>query len=407
MDPEITVVNLPSPFLEEPMWIYPLGVINFVTYLKCRGYSAELLDLEPFAQGNRSLNGQIVQLLRTIKSPIVGVSATTPQARFLSLFPTAFGERKVLVVGGPHASVAKFELNLFGFNVVAGEADSDAVVDTVISSKNYTVYAEPVEDLDKLPFPDRSLVKNYKGPIPVMVHRGCPYSCVFCSKTLDKRVRMRSPENIVEELKELDKKYPDKSEVIFYDETFTLNYDWTDKLCELIRSSNLKKKFRCSTRSDRLTLEVADNLKSAGFEEVCIGVESGSDEILKTLKKGTTVEQNSKAVDICRKVGLKFKAYIMIGSPGESFDTLNQTYFWIKNKKPDSIGLYLFTPLPGSDVWNHRNGYDIKFSDLDYDRAYYGGKRSEMMSMVSTKALTRQDITKFYWKMLSELYKLY
>jgi len=401
MIPEIVVVNLPSPFLEDQLWIYPLGILNFVTYLKHEGYSVGVMDLASF---NLEPLDLIVRLLRTIKSPIVGVSVTTPQARFLPLFPTAFGKEVKLVVGGPHATIEKFNLQVFGFNVVAGEADTKFIADMVMTSKNYVVCGEPVKDLDSLPFPDRSFFTGYKGPLPVMAHRGCPYSCNFCCKTLSKEVRMRSPENIVEELKELHRRYPDKEEIIFYDETFTFNYDWVDRLCRLIRNSHLRKRLRCSTRGDKLTPEIAWALKSAGFEEVCVGVESGSNKILKNLNKCISVEKSSEAVKICHKAGLKFKAYIMIGCPGEDWDTLTDTYKWIEENKPDTVGLYMYTPLPGSDIWDHKEEYDLEFS-LDYDRAYYGGKREELVSVVSTKTLSKHDITCAYWELLRILEK--
>jgi len=293
-------------------------------------------------------------------------------------------------------------LKLFGFNVVAGEADSDIVTDMVMSSIRYSIYGELVKDLDTLPFPDRSFFKEYyKGPIPVMSHRGCPYDCSFCSKTLDRKVRMRSPENVVEELMEIDKKYPDKEEIIFFDETFTLDYSWVEKLCNLIRSKNLKKRFRCSTRSDRLTLGVAEVLKSAGFGEVCIGVESGSDRILKILNKRTTVEQNSQAVDVCHKVGLKVTGYFMLGCPGESMETLRETENWMEQNKLDTIKLYLYHPLPGSDIWNSKEEYDIDF-ELDYSKSYYGGKRDKMFSVTSTSHLSNLEITNFYYYLMKK-----
>jgi radical SAM superfamily enzyme YgiQ (UPF0313 family) len=195
--------------------------------------------------------------------------------------------------------------------------------------------------------------------------------------------------------------YPEKEEIIFYDETFTLDFSWIEKLCWILRRSGIKRKFRCSTRADRLTPEIAKILKSSGFEEVCVGVESGSQIILNNLNKKVTVQQNSLAVDICRKVGLKFKAFIMLGSPGETLETMEETYNWLANKKPDSVGLYMYTPLPGSDIFEHKENYDIEF-DFGADRSYYGGKRNQMMSVVSTKALSNQDITKFYWELLKE-----
>lgn len=398
MNPDITIVNLPSPFLEDQMWIYPLGILNFATYLRYRNYDAEIFDLASF---NISNEAQIVRLLRTIKSQIVGVSVTTPQSRFLPLFSVAFRDRN-LVAGGPHASVAPEDLVAFNFNVIAGEGDSDEVIDRVMESKYYMMVSEPVKELDYLPFPDRSLLKGYKGPIPVMAHRGCPYHCTFCSKILDGKMRMRSPENVVAELEELSRKYPDKNEIIFYDETFTLDYDWTTKLCELILNKNIKKNLRCSTRADRVEPDLLTLMKRAGFTEICVGVESGSQKILDVLNKRIKVSQNTLARKIASEVGLKFKAYIMLGCPGETRETMEETKQWLIDNRPDEIGLYLFHPMPGSDIWEHPEKYDIKFSK-DYDSSYYGGHREEMVSTVSTSFLSKRDITKAYWGLLDLL----
>lgn len=396
MNPDITIVNLPAPFLEDQLWIYPLGILNFATYLKYKGYNAEILDLASF---NVSDDAQIIRLLRTIKSPIVGVSVTTPQARFLPLFSVAFKNRN-LVVGGSHACATKADLVTFGFNVVVGEGDSDAVVDAVMGSKDYVLVAEPVEDLDKLPFPDRSFFNNYKGPIPVMAHRGCPYHCSFCSKILGK-VRMRSPENVVEELKEISNKYPDKDEIIFYDETFTLDYNWTTKLCELILGRNIKKNLRCSTRADRVEPDLLNLMKSAGFTEICVGVESGSQKILDVLNKRVKVSQNTLARRLVREAGLKFTGYFMLGCPGETIETLLETESWIIENKPDSVKLYLYHPLPGSDIWDNKEKYDIDF-EHNYDYTYYGGKRENMFSNISTSSLSSFEITKFYYHLMEK-----
>jgi radical SAM superfamily enzyme YgiQ (UPF0313 family) len=392
--PDITIVNLPAPFLEDQLWIYPLGILNFATYLKYRGYSVEIFDLASF---NVSDDAQIVRLLRIIKSPIVGVSVTTPQARFLPLFSVAFKNRN-LVVGGSHTRATKEDLVIFGFDVVAGEGDSEAVANIVMGSKDYVLVSDPVEDLDKLPFPDRSFFNNYKGPIPVMAHRGCPYHCSFCSKILGK-VRMRSPENVVEELKEISNKYPDKDEIIFYDETFTLDYNWTTKLCELILNRNIRKNLRCSTRADKVEPDLLNLMKSAGFTEICVGVESGSQKILDVLNKKVKVSQNTLARRFVREAGLKFKAYMMLGCPGETNETLEETKQWLIDNRPDSIGLYIFHPMPQSDIWDRPEKYDIKFSK-DYDSSYYGGHREDMISTVSTSFLSKRDITKAYWELL-------
>ncbi len=396
---DITLVNLPSPFLEDSMQTYSLGILNMATSIRNSGYSVEVLDLAPIVKDNKLLNLQILHELKKIKSTIVGVSVTTPQSRFLPLFPIAF-EVKKLIVGGPHAVADSQEALDYGFHlVISGEGET--VIDRTMDGFGLCI-ANPVKNLDTLPFPDRSFFRGYKGAVPIMASRGCPYKCSFCSTTLSKKVRFRTPENVLEEIKELNIKYPEKDEIIFYDETFTLDYNWLDRLCELIRNSNIKNRFRCSTRADKIPFHVATMLKSAGFEKVCIGVESGSQKILNTLNKRIAVDQNTYARYVCKKAGLKLRAYIMLGAPGETKETMEETYNWIRASEPDEIGLYMYNPLPGSDIWSNKEKYDIEFSKSNYDRAFYGGCRWEMISGVSTSNLTNREITEFYWKVLRD-----
>jgi radical SAM superfamily enzyme YgiQ (UPF0313 family) len=103
-----------------------------------------------------------------------------------------------------------------------------------------------------------------------------------------------------------------------------------------------------------------------------------------------------------KEAGMRFKAYIMMGCPSESRETIAKTKKWLRENKPDSTGLYILHPLPGSDIWNHPEKYDLKFS-RDYDASFYGGKREEMFSTVSTSLLSKKEITKIYWNLMEEL----
>ena len=396
----MTLINLPSPFLEDALIIPPIGIVQLYSFIKSQHYDVELVDLNLLTV-KEDLISAIMDRLRVIKSPIVGISASTAQARFLLLCLAVFRDSVIsstpwIVVGGPHATVLPTTVLNLGFDTVV-EGEAELVIDDIFGCFSGIISGIPIENLDELPYPDRTISSNYTGPAPVMAMRGCPYACSFCSKTMEKRVRFRSPAHVIDELKMIK-----NSNVIFYDENFTTNYDWVANVCDAISKAGIRKKFRCSTRADRITAEVAQMMKTAGFNEICVGVESGSQKILDVLNKKTTVEQNSLARKICKDAGIKFKAYIMLGCPNEDEQTLWETYFWIRDNHPDKIGLYMYTPLPGSDVWNHTEKYDINFDKLEYDRAFYGGKRDELVSPVSTSALSKQEITKMYWKMLND-----
>jgi radical SAM superfamily enzyme YgiQ (UPF0313 family) len=385
---DITFVNLPSTYLEDAMWIYPLGLVGLVTYTRSLGIRAELLDLAILPDYS---NVSVLRELRKIKSPVIGVSVVTPNVKYLPLFLSLNAK---LIAGGPHASCVPDELMELGFQtVVVGEGEP--CIENCLRNDERKCEGV-VEDLDSLPFPDRSLVKGYKGPTPVMTSRSCPYRCTFCS-TSETKYRQRSPENVVEEIQSIE-----ADQIIFYDDTLTAKKPWIERLCNLIKSHNIKKRFRCSTRADKVDLDLLSLMKSAGFEEICVGIESGSQKILDVLNKKTKVETNTRARKLAARTGIKFKAYIMLGSPGESLETIEETKHWLRSDKPDSVGLYMFHPMPGSDIWKHPEKYDIQFS-RDYDSSFYGGKRREMCSTVSTSFLSNQQITQSYWDLMKEL----
>ena len=386
---DITFVNLPAPYLEDARWEFPMGLVSLVTYANSIGIKAEFLDLGP--EEDTSFSG-IIRRLREVKSPIIGVSVVTPAARYLPLFNRFNGK---LVVGGPHATCLPNEMIALGFQtVVVGEAESE--IPAIMDLKQEGILTGKPRHLDDLPFIDRSLAKGYKGPAPIMTSRSCPYNCTFCSKA-EGKYRRRSPENVIEEIQSISDDH-----IIFFDDTFTMNFEWVARLCELILTKAIKKYFRCSTRADKFAPELLELMRRAGFDEVCVGIESGSQKILDNLNKRTTVAQNSNAYRMVKEAGMRFKAYIMLGCPSESRETVAETIKWLEENPPDSTGLYILHPLPGSDIWNHPEKYDLNFS-RDYDATFYGGKREEMFSTVSTSLLSKKEITKIYWNLMEEL----
>lgn len=396
--PDIVYVNLPSPFLEDNTWVYPLGVLNIATYTKTLGYNVDFLDLAPITKSckdDKRLTELITETIQKIEAPYIGVSAVTPQYKYLSLIPKI--SNKKLVAGGAHATIFPQEVLDLGYeSVVVGEGE--LVIDSILKGSTGIFRSNSIVDINILPFPERSYFSGYNGPSPVMAGRGCPFSCTFCAK-IDgaAKTRFRDPKLVVEELKTIS-----NENIIFYDDTFTLNKAWLEELCSLIIEAKINKSFRCSTRADRLTPEVVKMLRSAGFVEVCVGVESGSQRILNNLQKKTKVIDNSEAVRICHEAGLRFKAFMMIGNPGEDTESIQETYEWITSNKPDKLGLYIFYPLPGCDIYDNPQKYDINFEKESFDKCYYGGNRNEILAKVSTTKLSKEDITTHYKNFLSE-----
>lgn len=171
--------------------------------------------------------------------------------------------------------------------------------------------AEPL-DLDTLPIPDRGLFEHLdkylkNRAMNLHISRGCPFNCSFCQPTLKlmfgKKLRYRSPAHVVEELKQLHLKYR-ITEFFFHDDIFTVNHPWLRQLVEEINRAGLVKGFRyvVNSRVDTFDEEVAELLRDMGVYYVLFGLESGSQEVLDQMQKGTTVEQSYKAFRALQKI---------------------------------------------------------------------------------------------------------
>lgn len=243
----------------------------------------------------------------------------------------------------------------------------------------------PIENLDLLPFPARHLLPMdvhigfnflyYGKPATTMIaSRGCPFNCSFCQPTLRKifgrKSRRRSPENVVDEIEYLIKKYDIKL-IIFHDDTFTLNRKWVMDVCDEIIKRNLKIKWICNSRADTLDERLLKKLKEAGCVELRIGVESGNQWILDNiLKKGITINQVRDTFKLIRKCGFKRAwAFFMVGSPGETRDMIQDSIRLAREIKPTHVNISITLPLPGTELWNIAGKYgsfDKDWSKYDY-----------------------------------------
>ena len=218
-----------------------------------------------------------------------------------------------------------------------------------------------------------------KFPIaPIMVTRGCPFLCTFCAnwQVMGRNTRDRSPENVVEELKEIKYKYG-ISVVDFLDDTFTLRPARIKKLCELIIKEKLNIRWSCQTRVT-LTKDLVQIMKDAGCDLIMLGIESGSNKVLRAIKKGINIDMVKSAFKICREVGIRTKALFMVGTPGEESEDFEMSVKLLKDIKPDYLWVSKFTPLPGSEYYekNREELKDMKWEDYNY----FFGKKADVVN---------------------------
>lgn len=214
-----------------------------------------------------------------------------------------------------------------------------------------------LEDLDELPFPDKNLIieeQKAKATYKIIFcSRGCPYRCNYCNTAAiwGRKVRYHSVPRIIEEMKKI--KEQEKTDTIqFFDDTFTLNPKWVAELCNEMLKQELNMKWSCLTRLDRLDEKLLRLMKQAGCTGIAMGVESGSQRVLDFVKKDITLEKIFEGQRIINKVGIPWDAFIMLGMPYETKEDMLATLRIMKQLQCRSIILSIFTPYPGTELYN-------------------------------------------------------
>jgi radical SAM superfamily enzyme YgiQ (UPF0313 family) len=164
-----------------------------------------------------------------------------------------------------------------------------------------------------------------------------------------KMFRARSPNNVADELEWLRDAHG-AGAFSFYDDAFTYDKNRAIKICEEIKNRNIGVPWDCQTRVDQISKEILVKMRDADCQLVSFGAESGCQTILDAVKKRTTIEQNERAVRLAKEVGLSVAMSVIIGYPGETTDTLKQTFDFIRKTEPDYVYLCLATPYPGTDL---------------------------------------------------------
>ena len=217
-----------------------------------------------------------------------------------------------------------------------------------------------IKKLDSIPFPAYDLFKMNKYPMHrITTTRGCPFKCVFCnsSSIWDWKWRKRSVENIVEEIQYLLKNYGKK---VFFlnDNTFNVDLERIELFCNTLIEKKIKILWSTPVKVEIITQEVAILMKKAGCYNVGIGIESANNEILKNIRKNTTIEEIDKGISIFKKAGIEVLGQFVIGSPGETLETVKQSIDYAKKSKLDFIMFYSILPFKGTEQWDYviKNG---------------------------------------------------
>ena len=269
------------------------------------------------------------------------------------------------------------------------------------------------EDLDKIPFVSRAYKKHLNirdyflgsslyPEVQIFTGRGCTFNCTFCSwpqTLMGRKYRVRSIPNLLDEL-EWVRDNLEVKEVFFEDDTFTIDRKRVTEFCRLYKERDLDMTWACNARAD-LDYNTMKEMKKANCRLLIVGYESGSDEILKKIRKGLTVAQIKKFAENARKTGLLIHGDFIIGLPGENRETINMTKKLIEEAKPDILQVSVATPFPGTEFyqWCREYGYLVTEDPNEYLDGI-----GHQKSVVSYPWLSNEEITKTIDSLLKDYY---
>ncbi len=364
----------------------PMGLCSLASVLREEGYEVSILDAEAERLGEDETVERIVRWAPdlvglTCKSLWIK-SAARVAARLKKRLP-----RVPLVAGGHHVTALPL-LSLRDFPafdiIVVGEGERTLLnlVETwntggdllavkglalrdADGSGRLTAPRERIQMLDSLPFPAWDLLpdipNNYRAPVfqtrsyPVfwwVTSRGCSGQCRFCDRTVfGNKVTRYGTEYVMTMARQLQEQYRFKH-IMFDDDNFLVNRAHAHRLLDELERARLGFTFTCNSRVDTVDEETLGRLKRAGCWQITYGIESGSQRILDSMNKRIKVEQIERALRLTKKAGIRTYGFIIVGYPGETRETIKETYDLIRRSPIDDVGVFAFTPLPGSAIYD-------------------------------------------------------
>jgi len=236
-----------------------------------------------------------------------------------------------------------------------------------------------VKDLDSTPLPNYDILLDKYSPngyAHVLSSRGCPFNCAFCASKImwNRYVTYKSIDRILTEMRYVHHRF--RSDYFtFWDETFTVN---KKRITEFCSKYDIPALWRCDTRADAITEPMVKMMKESGCGQMSLGLESGDDEILKYVKKGETTEDFKRAAEILNKCGISWKAYMIIGFPRDTEETILRSIEFVKALHPFRITLSFFTPYKGTDLYEEtkalgliKDSYDMSLFSHQSPHNYF------------------------------------
>ncbi|MCL4479780.1 MAG: B12-binding domain-containing radical SAM protein [Deltaproteobacteria bacterium] len=400
-----------------------VGLAYLISTLHKNGHDVFVIDLN-----NESLtNRQVLQIIEGYKPDIIGLSvktSTMKDARSLSKQIKDSFPKIHVILGGPHT---KFEYERLitepWFDIVfVGEGEYllplicvalsegspveniQGVVTKHNLKKDFCLDRSLITgmELDNLPFPEYELFpENVRESLytayPLVTSRGCVYNCSYCSvpEISGKGFRKRSPENIIEELKWAQHKYRITGFWII-DDVFNLDIKRSKQICHALIEADLNMVWSCPNglRADRVDPELAGLMFESGCRSVSVGVESADPDILKTVKKGETIEDIEKGIKTFKKSGIDVNGFFIVGLPGDSFQAERRSVEFVKKLGINAL-FNMLVPYPGTELWDWAK-INAKFLGDPEDGLHFSNASNKVKSIIETVDFSASDRQESY-----------
>ena len=373
----------------------PLGILYLSAFLKEQGIENEIFD-STFSD-KKSLVSYLVEKQPKILAVYTNLMTKLNVLDVIKQAKELVSDVKV-ILGGPDVTYnTKDYLDNGADFIVIGEGEntihelSAAILEkkedftqingiAFLDENKQEVKTKPrtkVKAIDELPFPNRDGIdiskylkawKDFHGEsaLSVSTQRGCPYTCKWCSTAVyGQSYRRRSVEKVVQVLKEINEKYnPDT--IWFVDDVFTVSHKWLSAFADELEAQQVKVKFECISRADRMNGEVIKILKRAGCFRVWIGAESGSQKIIDAMDRRVSVHKVREIIQETKKEGIEAGTFIMLGYPGETVEDIKETIHHLKVSNPDHFTITVAYPIKGTSLYNEIE--DIQTKELQWNQ---------------------------------------
>lgn len=386
----------------------PLGILYVSAYLERKGFANEVFDTT--FSSMQELQKYLLDFKPDVLAIYVNLMTKLKVLEIIKFVKSNLNQTKI-ILGGPEIRYNANDFLNFGADyLVIGEGEQTSLeLITALNEKRYeeiknisglgfknqnneiifTIEREKLKEVDSLPFPGRDKInlqlylnawkeRHGENAISVSTMRGCPYTCKWCSRAVyGLSYRRRSPNNVCDELDLIQKEYnPDT--LWFVDDVFTISHKWLNEFNEELKKRNLKIKYECITRADRLNEDVIKLLKDSGCFRVWIGAESGSQKVIDLMNRRVDVNQVRAMIRLAQQYEIQAGTFIMLGYPGETEDDIEETIKHLKESNPEYFTITIAYPIKGTELFteieaeqtNNFNWENNSDRDRDFKRTY-------------------------------------